>query len=233
MLVVDARERALAEVLTKDGYEYEMRVLPVGDVLFEGPSGSWIAERKRADDLASSLKNKRWHEQQTRLFTSGRAVIFIIEGDIRGTSLPHGTLLAAVVNAALRPGAHLFRTFDITETARLIPKLVEKMHAPHSIPSGVAPPPLLSKRKRDADAGVCSVRMLMCVPSISESVARKLLEHFGSIAALQRALSSDEPFPKVRLHDRVRLGKDRITRLREILTEKDKEEEDETMKKEE
>ncbi len=200
MLVVDTRERVLAEMLTKDGIEHETRILDVGDVLFEGPRGAWIAERKRADDLASSIKSGRWHEQQSRLFVCGKPVVFIIEGDLRGTSLPHNTLLSAILNASQRLGAHLFRTWDISETAKLLPKLAEKIHAPHAIPSGVVAPPLLSKRKREADKAMCSLRMLMCIPSVSENVAKKPLEHFGSLTALQRAIASDE-LPKVCLEE--------------------------------
>ena len=46
----------------------------------------------------------------------------------------------------------------------------------------------LSKRKRDAELETCWVRQLMCIPSISERVARKLLEEFGTLPAVQRAL---------------------------------------------
>ena len=37
MLVVDTRERVLAEMLAKDGVEHETRILDVGDILLEGP----------------------------------------------------------------------------------------------------------------------------------------------------------------------------------------------------
>ncbi len=220
MLVVDLRERVLAEMLAKDGVEHETRIMDVGDVLFESPRGAWIAERKRADDLASSIKSGRWHEQQYRLFASGKPVVFIIEGDIRGTSLPHSTLMSAVLNASQRAGAHMFRTWDISETAKMLPQLSEKINAPHAVPTGVVAPPLLSKRKREADKALCTVRMLMCIPSVSEGVARKLLEHFGSLAALQRAIASDE-LPKVSLEGGRRLGKARITRLKSVLVDND------------
>ena len=77
--------------------------------------------------------------------------------------------------------------------------------------------------------------MPMCVPTISEAVTRKLLAHFGTIAALQRALASEEPLPKVRLDGWFRSGKARIARLREVLVDRDGEEEaeDEAVKKEE
>ena len=127
----------------------------------------------------------------------------------------------------------MFRTWDISETAKLLPKLAEKIHAPHAIPSGVVAPPLLSKRKREADKAMCSLRMLMCIPSVSENVARKLLEHFGSLTALQRAIACDE-LPKVCLEGGRRLGKARVARLKAILTDTEEgDEEDEATEKDE
>ena len=40
MLVVDTRERVLAEMLARDGVEHEPRILDVGDIIFEGPRGA-------------------------------------------------------------------------------------------------------------------------------------------------------------------------------------------------
>ena len=162
-------------------------------------------------------------------------MIFIIEGDLRGNSLPHSTLWSAILNASHRLKAHLFRTWDISETAKLLPKLAEKINEPHGVPSGVVAPPSLSKRKREADKAMCSLRMLMCIPSVSENVARKLLEHFGSLTALQRALQRDE-LPKVCLDGGRRLGKARVARLKEVLVDKepgDEDNEDEATEKDE
>ena len=220
MLVVDKRERQLVQMLEKGPVPHETRTLSVGDILYEeGGQPRWVAERKRADDLASSIKSGRWHEQQARLFGSGLPVLFLIEGDLRGTTMPFKSLLAATVNAALRRGAHVFRTWDMTETAQLLPVLVEKMEAPHGIPSGMSPP-LLGKRQRDEDTDFCSLRMLRCVPSISEGIARKLLEHFGSLGSLHQALGSGEEFPAIALDARHSLGKKRIAKLREVFVGK-------------
>ena len=53
----------------------------------------------------------------------------------------------------------------------------------------------------------------MCVPSISYRIAKTLLDQFGSLSNLRKALLS-EPFPAVRLDERHCLGKARIKHLR-------------------
>ena len=71
----------------------------------------------------------------------------------------------------------------------------------------------MSKRKRDSDRETCFLRQLMCIPSISEKIARKLLEEFGTLPALQRAAADIGNFPKVRLDERTCLGKARVEKL--------------------
>ena len=74
-------------------------------------------------------------------------------------------------------------------------------------PSGIPPPTLkLCKRKRYAEKQIVFIRQLMCAPSISERIARKLLAHFGGLPALQRALADLDAFPKIR-RDKSCLGR--------------------------
>ena len=57
-LIVDTRERNLIKLLG----DVEVKTLELGDVLSEG---SWIMERKTADDLARSIMDRRFPEQKT------------------------------------------------------------------------------------------------------------------------------------------------------------------------
>ena len=57
------------------------------------------------------------------------------------------------------------------------------------------------------------IRMLMCVPSVSESVSRAIAEHFGSMPCLLEALRDTSPFPEIRLSARTKIGKARIRKL--------------------
>lgn len=91
---------------------YEVRELSAGDFLWiaRDRRGNeavlpYIVERKRMDDLASSIKDGRFREQKFRLKESGISnVIYLIE--YRGTNehlgLPIDNLLQAVTNTQIQ-----------------------------------------------------------------------------------------------------------------------------------
>ena len=72
-------------------------------------------------------------------------------------------------------------------------------------------PTLVAKRKRDED--LLLVRILMCIPTISENVARALSDRFGSLGALQQALKTPREFPAVPISSRAVVGQARVKRL--------------------
>ena len=213
-LCIDFREKGLIHLLKC--LKPTVASLAVGDIncSYEDNIG-WVMERKTADDLATSIIDGRWVDQTARLMTSGyRYVFFVVEGDLSSTNLPHETLLGACLNAELRPGSHLIRSACIEETVLVIKQLVTKLAGgPPGIPSGIQPK---SKRKRDEDT-VC-IRILMCIPSISERIARLLMEHFGNLRELQEALDDIDSFPKIRLDERSCIGKTRLNILARYLT---------------
>ncbi|XP_062546352.1 crossover junction endonuclease MUS81 [Armigeres subalbatus] len=94
--------------LKQHNIEYEVRRLSVGDFLWivRDDSGEefilpYIVERKRMDDLASSIKDGRFHEQKFRLKQCRLAnVVYLIEhlGNNRQVGVPEATLSQAVLN---------------------------------------------------------------------------------------------------------------------------------------
>ena len=212
-LCIDFREKGLIHLLKC--LKPTVASLAVGDIncSYEDNIG-WVMERKTADDLATSIIDGRWVDQTARLMHSGyKYVFFVVEGDLSSTSLPHQTLLGACLNAELRPGSHLIRTAFIEETVLVIKHLANKLAGgPPGIPSGLQP-----KSKRQRDEETVWIRQLMCIPSISERIARLLLEHFGNLRELQDALADLNSFPKIRLDDRTCIGKTRLKMLARYL----------------
>ena len=136
------------------------------------------------------------------------------------TTFGYDSLLGAVINAELRKGSCVIRTVDLHETAAVIRHLVAKgEYEPGMPPSALTPPCAVSKRERDCDRKVCWTRMLMCVPTVSERIAKKLLDEYGSLPAIQKALQNQKTFKRVRLDDRSCLGKERIKKLALYLTD--------------
>ena len=212
MLTLDRREKDLSRALAD--VPHQMKELPVGDVLCEYGENAWIAERKRESDLAASIVSGRLVEQTARLHEAGyRRIFWFVEGDLRGHSVAYENLLGACVNMSLRKQSVLIRTYDVEETAAVVRQLLSKGENLPGIPTGAAPPAPLTKRKRDADKEVIYMRQLMCMPTVSERVAKKLAEHFPTLPSLQRALEM-ETFPSIQLGERTCLGKARLEALR-------------------
>ena len=59
--------------------------------------------------------------------------------------------------------------------------------------------------------------MLTCVPSISENIAGRLVEEFGTLSSLQHALANEMPFRQIALPGGKRLGKARLKHLKQYL----------------
>lgn len=102
-VTIDSRERGLIRIFQAAKVAHQVEALPVGDVVCQYGSGhAWVAERKRADDFAASLKDGRWREQSVRLFGSGYRVVYMFEGDFRDAGTMYGNRLGAWMNAELR-----------------------------------------------------------------------------------------------------------------------------------
>ena len=215
-LTIDHREISIRQVY--DG-EFSVEALPLGDFMIEyadEPDKTWLAERKTARDLGESIKSGRWADQLARLFGSGHRIVVIIEGDLnRDGSLPLKNLMGAIINASMLGRLTVHRTWDYHETACLLKALLVKMAN-----WGGGPPTtsglILSKRKREGDERCCQIRMLCCIPNVSEVVAVALLDHFGDFCHLQQALSDKSAFPRVSL-GKTFIGKARIKTLRKYL----------------
>ena len=144
-------------------------------------------------------------------------MIFIVEGDLRSTSLNYDSLLGACINAELRKDSLVIRSMDIHETVAIIRHLVAKGGNEPGMPPAALTPPVLNKRERDGERRTCWLRQLMCIPSVSERIATRLLEEYGSLPAIQRALDEPKTFKRIRLDDKTCLGTTRIAKLAHYL----------------
>ncbi len=81
-----------------------------------------------------------------------------------------------------------------------------------------------NKRKKDSSVENIHIRMLCCIPRISENIARAILTHFGNLGEVQAALASFSAadFPKVLIGPGgTCLGKARVSKLAEVLSPSD------------
>uniref|UniRef100_A0A8C5L327 Crossover junction endonuclease MUS81 n=1 Tax=Jaculus jaculus TaxID=51337 RepID=A0A8C5L327_JACJA len=93
-----------------------------------------IVERKRLDDLCSSIIDGRFREQKFRLKRCGLGhLVYLVEehGSVHNLSLPESTLLQAVTNTQVIDGFFVKRTMDIKESAAylaLLTKGLERLY---------------------------------------------------------------------------------------------------------
>ncbi|XP_051001856.1 crossover junction endonuclease MUS81 [Acomys russatus] len=104
-----------------------------------------IVERKRLDDLCSSIIDGRFREQKFRLKRCGLGhQVYLVEeyGSVDNLSLPESTLLQAVTNTQVIDGFFVKRTVDIKESAGYLALLTKGLgrlyqgHTLHSRPWG-------------------------------------------------------------------------------------------------
>ncbi|KAL5112219.1 Crossover junction endonuclease MUS81 [Taenia crassiceps] len=121
ILLIDVRETfgmsKVKDVMRTQAVKWEARSLPVGDFVwiarnFGDPTKceeivlGLVIERKRADDLASSIVDGRFMEQKGRMQKLGFRKMYIFEEckSMYNLRISHETLLQAMVNAQLIDG---------------------------------------------------------------------------------------------------------------------------------
>ncbi|VDM23792.1 unnamed protein product [Hydatigera taeniaeformis] len=121
ILLIDIHETygmsKVKEIMRTQAVKWETRSLPVGDFIWiaRDPGGSskgeeivlgLVIERKRADDLASSIVDGRFMEQKGRMQKLGFRKMYIFEEckSMYNLRISHETLLQAMVNAQLIDG---------------------------------------------------------------------------------------------------------------------------------
>lgn len=150
-LLLDVREiRArtdrdyMQEELAKQGVKPMVRALELGDIQWVAkcrdpralsPTGAegdevvldWIVERKRLDDLVSSIKDGRFHEQKFRLRRSGvRNVVYVVEEiamDAQVYQKHEEAVRSAMASTQVVDGYFLKRTQKMDDTIRYLARM--------------------------------------------------------------------------------------------------------------
>ncbi len=186
-LVVDANEpEDIPEKLRQLGVDFEVKKIAPGDYVL-GPVG---IERKTLADFFGSLVRKRLFEQVQRLRDAYPQPLVILEGDLSEIStFQHPqSILGALLALETTERVPVLATADKDQTALLLSLLWKKQDkeaAEYGLrhkPKGLT----LEQRQRFLVEGL---------PSVGETLARNLLEHFGSVQGVFTA--SEEDLKKV------------------------------------
>jgi ERCC4-type nuclease len=178
----DARERAggvLERLAALDGVDLRVSHLPVGDYLLAGDVG---VERKTAGDFVSSIVDRRLFRQVKALQAAFARPILLLEGDPLATERPiHPNAVrgALAYLVALR-GLPIISTAGPDESAALLLTIARQAR------DGVAPPEGAAKPKA-ATLAARQEAIVAALPGVGPLLARRLLAHFGSLAAVAAA----------------------------------------------
>ena len=153
VLVVDTHEHygqgipktVLIPELQKYGILYDVRPLQVGDFTWIAREKGFnakrevvldfIVERKRMDDLATSITDGRFREQKFRLCNCGvQNGIYLIEdyGSVKHFSIPEETLKQAVVNTQIIDNFSIKHTKDTKESVAYLSMMTRYLQSLYS-----------------------------------------------------------------------------------------------------
>ncbi len=185
-IIADDREREVIAALGKHSADIIPQRLDVADFLC---STECAVERKRGDDLVSSIKDGRFRDELTRLTETFEKPVLIIEdlgrAFIMGNFSP-ASVYGALGSAALRFGIPVIPTRNSDDTALLLYRLavreqVERKNAPEA---RLAPKKLSPEERK--------TYFLEGFFHTGPEKAKQLLDHFGSPGAVIDALRSAE-----------------------------------------
>nr|POE81103.1 crossover junction endonuclease mus81 [Quercus suber] len=219
VLILDDREqfatqgsrsrRIIENICSQYKIKIEVRRLPVGD-------GIWIAhhkyldseyvldfivERKKVDDLRSSIRDNRYKDQKLRLRRCGlKKLIYVVEGDPNSSEAAESIKTACFTTEILE-GFDVQRTSGLADTLKKYGHLTQAilqyyksvLPEDHSKCTGVCPPfDEFVKRCQDLDkmtvSDVFSIQ-LMQVPQVTEEIAVAVLDLYPTLLSLARAYS--------------------------------------------
>ncbi len=185
-IIADDREREVIAALAKHPADVVPQRLDVADYLC---SAECAVERKRGDDLVSSIKDGRFREELTRLSDTFEKPVLIVEELGRAFLSPNflpASIYGALGSAALRFGIPIIPTRHAEDTALLLYRLAVREQVDRkATPEARAAPKKLSPEER-------KTYFLEGFFHTGPEKAKQLLDHFGSPGAVIDALRSAE-----------------------------------------
>lgn len=176
-MLVDHREElsGIPARLRELGHELGAADLPVGDYVL---SDDLAIERKSGGDLCASVKDGRLFDQAMRLQDAYPRAIVLVHGPPSG--LPEPAWRGAVCKL-VEDGVTVLQATDAEDAAAWIDRLARRLDRERRAPRA------LGRRRAAPTAHAQAVAMLACAPGVSQTTARALLGHFGTVRVVAAA----------------------------------------------
>jgi len=207
--IVDYREKALIALLLSSDGNVIIENLEMGDIQIRTTNDkiALIFERKSINDLNSSIRDGRYHEQKQRLISNidRNRICYIIEGNIPENSryIEKDKIFSSILHTMFRDRLQIYRTNCVAESAQFIQELVARMNKKPEdwlsfLESAVAAggvdirvyDKVASKKSDNNTPAVAFANMLAQIPGCSTKIGIKLVESFKTMPQLIKALES-------------------------------------------
>ena len=226
-LIVDNRELKLKnlfiayskDVLSIDypNIEIVYENLEYGDFVFEVDNiPCIIMERKTLKDLASSVKDTRYHNQKINLLSKfdRNKIYYIIEGNLNYSDeapinygIPKDTLISCIINCRIRDDIKIFETQDITDTYNLITNILSRLIKDPKkymcCSKSIDTQDIQIKNKKNINKDECFKYQLSQIPSISYKSALAIIMVYPSMCDFYKSLSSKSDDEKNKLLSKI------------------------------
>jgi crossover junction endonuclease MUS81 len=195
----------------KEYINIESQQLDIGDIMINFNKNkdttdniSLIFERKTVQDLLSSLKDGRLHEQKFRLLENNKPqyITYIIEGDnITSTNnSSQNTLSGIYLHSMYRDGIHIVFTKNCEETVSFLlilatkccsnPEKFFKENLEDTDNKYIDCVKTKTKKIKHIDKKTCYLLQLCQIPNISKVIAQNIVEEYPTLRSLITALDN-------------------------------------------
>lgn len=167
-------------LMRQDKVSVHIQRLSVGDYVVDK---RLAFERKTLHDFAISVVDGRLFRQSMKIASGSMMPVLILEGtgqDVARTNVRREALQGALITVSLILGVAVLRSRDSGETAQLIVTTARQL-------ATVARGAIQRHAYRPKGRRRCQLYILQGLPGIGPELAERLLDHFGSIAAVASA----------------------------------------------
>ncbi len=202
----DHREMASGVVaeLTKLGVEVEAKQLDVGDFILSDRVG---VERKSVNDFLQSIVDKRLMDQAKRLCETFECPLLVLEGEglYSRRAIHPNAIRGALAALTVDFGISILPTRDEKETAAVLAIVARREQL------GDAREIAIRGEAKGLTLPECQRFIVEGLPGVSAVLAKRLLEHFGTV---ERVMSASEK----ELQEVHGIGPEKAREIRKVLS---------------
>jgi len=242
-IVIDTRENSkfvniFQKEIIKTNIPFSIQQLPLADIIIidvkiatEKPNDPYAAvvaliERKTLNDYAASIIDGRNKEQSIRLAEWKPNAYYLIEGnfekDYNNTCrirISTKTIKESITRKRVRDGFNVIQTQNMQESIEEIIRITQeysKNNEPIQYTSDVICKKLKPKSEMKTPK-LCYIAQLRCISGISETIAKKISEHYPNMISLINALLEGKDIASIQLNEKRKIGKSIVNKLKKQL----------------